>query len=76
MKPTEDQLEAALRAASAALPPGDALIMLIVATEEKGVGVVSSASNIDTKATKLHLLELERRNLDAKPGELIQRGAS
>ena len=60
MTPTDAQLEAALRAASAEIPDGAALIMVIVATEgsDDTKVLVSDASNIKTARERVHLLRL------------------
>lgn len=74
MKPTTEQLTSALLAASKELPPGLAIVYLVVATEEGDHSVISSASNVASKDTKRRLLELERINLDVEPGAPIQSG--
>lgn len=59
MKPTEDQLVDSLRAASARLPAGDAMLLLIVVSEHEGAAIVSSASNMKTRESRVRVLELE-----------------
>lgn len=58
MRPTPDQLEGALRAASDALPPGEMLLHLMVVTTDDGQSAtIDVASNIDSPLTRINILQ-------------------
>lgn len=63
MRPTDKQLERALRAASDAFPPGEMMLYLVVVTPTDKAALISSASNVESIPTRINILTAEIENL-------------